>query len=76
MNLLTLSSSIETAPMVNEARGKTFRNHGIRTIEDLLWYLPFRYEDWRHPKEIKHLSDGELATVVGKVTRIRLEPLL
>jgi ATP-dependent DNA helicase RecG len=72
MNFLTLSSSIENAPMVNEARGKVFRNHGIRTIEDLLWYLPFRYEDWRHPKEIKHLIDGEVATVVGKVTRTHL----
>ena len=58
--------------MVNEARGKVFRNHGIRTIEDLLWYLPFRYEDWRHPKRIKDLVDGELATVVGTVTRTHL----
>ncbi|MGH9856409.1 MAG: DEAD/DEAH box helicase, partial [Acidobacteriota bacterium] len=72
MNFLTLSSSIENAPMVNEARGKVFRNHGIRTIEDLLWYLPFRYEDWRHPKEIKRLIDGEVATIVGKVTRTHL----
>ncbi len=58
--------------MVNEARGKIFRNHGIRTIEDLLWYLPFRYEDWRHPKQIKELVDGEVATIVGTVTRTHL----
>ena len=58
--------------MVNDARGKIFRNHGIRTIEDLLWYLPFRYEDWRNPKQIKELKDGETATIVGSVTRTHL----
>ena len=72
VNFLTLSSSIENAPMVNEARGKIFRSHGIRTIEDLLWYLPFRYEDWRQPKQIKDLEDGMMATVVGAVTRTHL----
>ncbi len=72
VNFLQLSSSIENAPMVNEARGKIFRNHGIRTIEDLLWHLPFRYEDWRHPKRVKDVADGEISTVIGNVTRIHM----
>jgi ATP-dependent DNA helicase RecG len=72
VKFLTLSSSIENAPMVNEGRGKILRNHNIRTIEDLLWYLPFRYEDWRHPKKIKQLIDGEIATIIGTVTRSHL----
>jgi ATP-dependent DNA helicase RecG len=72
MKLLQLSSSIENAPMVNETRGKTFRNHGIRTIEDLLWYLPFRYEDWSKPKKIKDLVDGETATIIGTISRAHL----
>jgi ATP-dependent DNA helicase RecG len=69
---LQLSSSIENAPMVNEARGKIFRNHGIRTIEDLLWYLPFRYEDWRKITRIKDLVDGQVATVTGTITKAHL----
>ncbi len=72
MKLLQLSSSIENAPMVNEARGKIFRNNGIRTIEDLLWYLPFRYEDWRQISRIKDLKDGQIATVSGTVVRSHL----
>jgi ATP-dependent DNA helicase RecG len=72
VNFLQLSSSIENAPMVNEARGKIFRSHGIRTIEDLLWHLPFRYEDWRHTKRVKELADGEVATIIGNIARIRM----
>jgi len=72
MKFLQLSSSIENAPMVNEARGRIFRNQGIRTIEDLLWYLPFRYEDWRQLKRIKDLIDSEVATVSGTIVRSHL----
>ena len=73
MKLLQLSSSIESAPMINEARGKVLRDHGIRTIEDLLWYLPFRYEDWRKLKRIADLEDEEKATISGTVTRCHLQ---
>ncbi len=59
--------------MVNEARGKIFRDHGIRTIEDLIWHLPFRYEDWRMVKQVKDLVDGETATVVVRVSRSHLQ---
>src|SRR3990172_12968272 len=72
MRLLQLSSSIENAPMIHEARGKVLRDHGIRTIEELLWYLPFRYEDWRTLKRIRDLQDGETATVTGRITRSNL----
>jgi ATP-dependent DNA helicase RecG len=73
LNALQLSSRIESAPMVNEKRGKIFREHGIRTIEDLLWYLPFRYEDWRILTRIKDLENGQLVTVLGEVVKSRLQ---
>src|SRR5262249_17868203 len=69
---LQLSSSIESAPMVGLTRGKVFREHGIRTVEDLLWVLPFRYEDWRRKKSIGDLQDGERLTVEGTVVRSHL----
>src|SRR3990172_4758636 len=73
LKLLQLSSSIESAPMIDAARGKILRNHGIRTVEDLLWYLPFRYEDWRKLKNIGQLQPGESATICGAVTRSTLQ---
>lgn len=59
--------------MVNEKRGKIFRDHGIRTIEDLLWYLPFRYEDWREVTQIKDAENGKTITIAGEVIRTHLQ---
>ena len=59
--------------MVNEKRGKVFREHGIRTIEDLLWYLPFRYEDWRILSRIKDVENGQTVTVQGQIIRTHLQ---
>lgn len=73
MTQLQLSSSIENIPLINEKRGKLLRDHGIRTVEDLLWHLPFRYENWDCLKRIPDLQDGESATVFGTVSRVHLQ---
>src|SRR5207248_3992989 len=40
---------------------------GIETVEDLLYYLPFRYEDRLNPRTIAELRPGEMATVIAEV---------
>ena len=40
---------------------------GIRTIGDLLWHGPKRYEDRNQPHEIKSLAKGDTATVAGPI---------
>ena len=40
---------------------------GITTIEDLLYYLPFRYEDRLNPRTVAELRPGEMATVIAEV---------
>ena len=72
MKSLQLSSSIESAPLINEKRGKVLRDHGIRTIEELLWYLPFRYEDWRHLDTVSEAKNGQPITIAGTVARVNL----
>src|SRR5271168_4369698 len=39
----------------------------IHTVDDLLHYLPFRYEDRLNPRGIGELRAGEMATVIGEV---------
>jgi ATP-dependent DNA helicase RecG len=39
----------------------------IRTVSDLLHYLPFRYEDRLNPRGIAELRPGEMATVIAEV---------
>ncbi len=40
---------------------------GIHTVDDLLHYLPFRYEDRLNPRGIAELQPGEMATVIAEV---------
>ncbi len=39
----------------------------IRTAEDLLYHLPFRYEDRQNPRSLDELKAGETASVIAEV---------
>jgi ATP-dependent DNA helicase RecG len=44
----------------------------LLTVEDLLAYVPFRYEDRSNTKTIAELAPGEMATVVAQVRSARV----
>jgi len=45
---------------------------GLLTVEDLLGYAPFRYEDRSNVKTIAQLAPGEVATVIAEVKSTKL----
>jgi ATP-dependent DNA helicase RecG len=40
---------------------------GVHTAEDLLYHLPFRYEDRQNPRSLDELKAGEMASVIAEV---------
>src|ERR1017187_1204172 len=40
---------------------------GILSAEDLLYHLPFRYEDRQNPRSLDELKHGEMASVIAEV---------
>ncbi len=52
---------------VGPVRAAMLEAKGLRTVEDLLAYPPFRYEDRSNVKTIAQLAPGEMATVVAGV---------
>jgi len=40
---------------------------GVQTAEDLLYHLPFRYEDRQNPRSLDELQPGEMASVIAEV---------
>jgi len=40
---------------------------GLQSVDDLLHYLPFRYEDRLNPRSVAELRPGEMATVIAEV---------
>jgi len=43
------------------------KSKGILTAEDLLYHLPFRYEDRQNPRSLDELKPGEMASVIAEV---------
>ena len=46
---------------------KMLEEKGILVAEDLLYHLPFRYEDRQHPRSLDELKPGEMASVIAEV---------
>ncbi len=51
---------------------QTLQEKRITTIEDLLYHLPFRYEDRLRPQAIEELVPGEMASLIGEVRGMTL----
>ncbi len=51
-------------------KGKLLSKLGLETIEDLLFYLPYRYEDASLVSKIDILQMGEHVTIRGQVTNV------
>src|SRR5580692_443991 len=52
---------------VGPARAAMLEAKGLSTVEDLLTYAPFRYEDRSNVRPIRDLAPGEMATVLAEV---------
>ncbi|MFQ5597684.1 MAG: ATP-dependent DNA helicase RecG [Nitrospiria bacterium] len=55
---------------VGPKRAFLFSKLNIHTLEDLLYFIPFRYEDRRGLKKISEVTPGEIETVLGKVEAV------
>ncbi|NMB83747.1 ATP-dependent DNA helicase RecG [Candidatus Roizmanbacteria bacterium] len=66
-----LEQSIELLPRTSFLTIKRLRSISIRTFEDLLDYIPFRYEDYSLFSKISQLQPEEKATVKGWIKDIK-----
>ncbi|HYD48228.1 MAG TPA: ATP-dependent DNA helicase RecG [Terriglobales bacterium] len=63
----SLKQSVQFVPGVGPRRAELLRRFGVVSVEDLLYHLPFRYEDRRALVPIRQLRPGESATVCGEL---------
>ena len=67
MTALKPSSDVKYLKGVGPARAEILASRGIKTVEDLLDYAPFRYEDRSRLTAIRDLLPGQTTTVLAKV---------
>ena len=63
---MNLQDPVTALSGVGEKRAETLATLGIETIEDLLSYYPFRYEDIQE-RQIQEINDQEKVTLKGLV---------
>src|SRR5947209_3401196 len=65
--MLELSTPVQYVKGIGPRLAEILSAKGIHTTNELLQYLPFRYEDRLNPRTIAELRPGEMATVIADV---------
>jgi ATP-dependent DNA helicase RecG len=69
--MLSLETPIEKLFKIGPAYVQRLRRVGIRTAGDMLFYFPFRYDDFSGVKKISDVEIDETVSIVGKIIDIR-----
>ncbi|MDE3164464.1 MAG: ATP-dependent DNA helicase RecG, partial [Acidobacteriota bacterium] len=69
---MDLATPLTAIKGIGPARAAMLKPKGLETVEDLLGYVPFRYEDRSNVKTIAQLAPGEMATVIATVRSTKM----
>jgi ATP-dependent DNA helicase RecG len=64
---LDLSTPVKYIKRVGDRVAAGLSERGVVTVEDLLYHLPFRYEDRLHPRPLSSYHPGDMASLIGEV---------
>jgi len=65
--MLDLNTSVQYVKGIGPRIAEILAGKGVHTVDDLLRYQPFRYEDRLNPRGVAELRPGEMATVIAEV---------
>src|SRR2546430_1862918 len=65
--MLELDTPVQYVKGIGPRLAEILASKDIHTVDDLLHYLPFRYEGRLNPRSINELRAGEMATVIAEV---------
>lgn len=69
--MISLDSNITELNRVGKTTSKLLKKLGLETVHDLLFYFPFRYDDFASAGAITGLKAGESAHVIGTIELIQ-----
>src|SRR5258707_6373277 len=65
--MLELSTPVQYVKGIGPRLAEILSAKALNTVDDLLHYLPFRYEARLNPRSVAELRPGEMATVIAEV---------
>jgi len=69
--MINLSSKISDLSRVGKVGAKLLKKLGLENIQDLLFYLPFRYDDFSLISKVADLKIGQTANIRGEIQLIQ-----
>lgn len=69
--MIELNTDITKISRVGLATAKKLKKLGVETVQDLLFYFPYRYDDFSQITPIRELKTGISANVVGQIELIQ-----
>jgi ATP-dependent DNA helicase RecG len=70
-----LNAPLTVLQGVGPKHAATLESIGLKTLGDMLYYFPRRYEDYSQLKPIKGLWYGEQVTVIGTIQSVHTRPV-
>ncbi len=70
---MDLTTPVNMASRAYKMYSSRLEKLGIKRIEDFLFHIPFRYDDFSLISKIGEVQEGETVTIKGEVTEIRNE---
>ena len=70
-----LNAPLTVLQGVGPKHAQTLEGLGLRTLGDMLYYFPRRYEDYSQLKPIKDLWYNEQVTVIGTIQSVHTRPI-
>jgi len=68
---MELNTNIKELNRVGKTVAGRLSKLGILTVNDLLFYFPFRYDDFSVVKKIDDLKSGDKVTIIGQIELIK-----
>lgn len=70
---MTINSEtqLNNIPRISPKYAKNLGKMGIFTVRDLLFHLPFRYDDFSKAFSISEIATGQIATIQGRIIKIK-----
>jgi ATP-dependent DNA helicase RecG len=74
MKLEELEISLREFKGIGPKTALKLEKNKIKTIKDLLYFFPYKYQDLTQIKKISELKIGETGVILGKLTNLKLFP--
>ena len=73
---MELHDKLEIKFRLNEKQKKALHKLNLFSVHDLLFHFPVRYSDTSEAKQIAELIPGEIATICGKISKLKTKKKL